>query len=140
VKRAAAAALAVVALLARTGWAQDMSMQDGAAGAAQELTLALPHPLREGESAGIEVHLGPIARGRVVTVTTASGQPLGTISPFGTRVGENAGTYTLPVPPDAIRDGRVAVRLAITQAGSAPRPPTAQEVPSVRLITSGVPR
>jgi hypothetical protein len=140
VKRAAAAALAAVALLARTGWAQDMPVQDGAAGTAQELTLALPHPLREGETAGIEVHLGPIARGRVVTVTTATGEPLGTISPFGTRVGENAGTYTVPVPPDAIRDGRVAIRLAISQAGSPPRPPTTQEVPSVRLITSGVSR
>jgi hypothetical protein len=137
VKRAAAAALAVVALLARTGWAQNTPAQGDAAGAAQELTLALPHPLREDESAGIEVHLGPIARGRVVTVTTASGQPLGTLSPFGTRVGEDAGTYTLPVPPDAIRDGRVAIRLSITQAGGPPRPPTAQEVPSVRLITSG---
>ena len=39
--------------------------------AAQELTLALPHPLRDGETAGIEVHVGPIVRGRVVTVTTA---------------------------------------------------------------------
>ena len=136
-KRAAAAALAVVALLARTGWAQDTPMQGDASGAAQALTLTLPHPLREGETAGIEVHLGPIARGRVVTVTTASGQPLGTLSPFGTRVGEDAGTYALPVPPDAIRDGRLTIRLTITQAGGAPRPPTAQEVPSVRLITSG---
>jgi len=137
VKRAAAAALACVALLARAGWAQNAPAQGGAAGTAHELTLALPHPLGAGETAGIEVHLGPIARGRVVTVTTASDQPLGTISPFGTRVGEDAGTYTLPVPADAIRDGRVAIRITITQAGGPPRPPTAQEVPSVRLITGG---
>lgn len=136
-RRAAAAALAFVALLARAGWAQTAPTQGGTATTAQELTLALPHPLRGGETAGIEVHLGPIARGRVVTITTAAGQQLGTISPFGTRVGENAGTYTLPVPPDAIRDGRVAIRLAITQAGSPPRPPTAQEVSSVRLVTGG---
>lgn len=135
-KRAATAALAFVALLAAAGWAQNAPAQ-GVGATARELTLVLPNPLRDGETAGIEVHLGPIARGRVVTVTTASGQPLGTLSPFGTRVGEDAGTYTLPVPPDAIRDGRVAIRLAITQAGGPPRPPTAQEVPSVRLITSG---
>jgi hypothetical protein len=137
VKRAATAALACVALLARAGCAQNAPAQGGAAGTAQELTLALPHPLGADETAGIEVHLGPIARGRVVTVTTASGQSLGTVSPFGTRVGEDAGTYTLPVPADAIRDGRVAIRITITQAGGPPRPPTAQEVPSVRLITGG---
>jgi hypothetical protein len=136
VKRAAAAALAFVALLAPAAWAQNAPAQ-GSGATARELTLVLPHPLRDGETAGIEVHLGPIARGRVVTVTTASGEPLGTISPFGTRVGEDAGTYTLPVPADAIRDGRVAIRLTISQAGSPPRPPTAQELPSVRLITGG---
>jgi hypothetical protein len=137
VKRAAAATLALVALLAARGWAQNAPAQGGTVATAQELTLALPHPLRDGETAGVEVHLGPIARGRVVTVTTAAGQPLGTISPFGTRVGEDAGTYTLPLPADAIRDGRVTIRLAISQAGGPPRPPTAQEVPSVRLITGG---
>lgn len=138
-RRAAAAAL-LVALLAPSGWAQNTPAQGGTAGSAQELTLSLPQPLRDGESAGIEVQLGPIARGRVVTVTTAAGEPLGTISPFGTRVGEDAGTYTLPVPAGAIRDGRVAIRLTITQAGGPPRPPTAQEVRSVKLTTSGAPR
>jgi hypothetical protein len=137
VKRTVATALAVVALLARAGLAQNAPAQGETAGTAQELTLALPHPLRDGETAGIEVHLGPIARGRFVTVTTASGEPLGTISPFGTRVGEDAGTYTLPVPADAIRNGRVAIRLSISRAGSPPRPPTEQELPSVRLITGG---
>jgi hypothetical protein len=136
VRRAAAATLAFVVLLARAASAQTAA-PDAAAGTAQELTLTLPHALRNDETAGIEVHLGPIARGRVVTITTASGQPLGTISPIGTRVGADAGTYTLPVPPDAIRDGRVTIRLTITQAGGAPRPPTAQEVPSVRLTTGG---
>ena len=135
--RAAVAALALVALLAWAGWLQNALAQGGTVGTARELTLVLPHPLRGGETAAIEVHLGPIARGRVVTVTTASGAPLGTISPFGTRVGEDAGTYTLPLPADAIRDGRVAIRLTITQAGGPARPPTAQEVPSVRLVTGG---
>ena len=134
-----AAALALAALLAQAGWAQNVPAAGGAAGTAHELTLALPHPLRDGESAGIELRLGAIARGRAVTVTTASGEPLGTISPFGTRVGEDAGTYTVPVPADAIRDGRVAIRLTITQAGGPPRSPTAQEVRGVKLTTGGAP-
>jgi hypothetical protein len=139
VKRTAAT-LAFAALLAQPGWAENGSPRGGAAATAQELTLALPRPLGAGESAGIEVQLGPITRGRVVTVTTASGEPLGTISPFGTRVGEDAGTYTLPVPAGAIRDGRVAIRLTISQAGGPPRPPTAQEVRSVKLTTGGATR
>jgi hypothetical protein len=140
VTRRAVAALAFLALLARAGLAQNEPTQGAPVGTAQELTLTLPHPLRAGETAGLEVHVGPIARGRVVNVTTASGQPLGSIAPFGTRVGEDAGTYVLPVPADAIRDGRVAIRLTITQVGGPPRPPTAQEVRSVKLTTGGAPR
>jgi hypothetical protein len=39
------------------------------------------------------------------------------------RAGQDAGTYTLPVPNDAIRDGRVAIRLTISQQGAARPPP-----------------
>lgn len=52
---------------------------------------------------------------------------------FGVRVGQDAGTFTLPVPPDAIRDGRLAVRLKISQYGAPPRTATAQEVRGVKL-------
>jgi hypothetical protein len=92
---------------------------------------------RPAASARIEVQVGAIARGREIDVTTASGQELGVISPFGVRVGQDGGTFTLPVPADAIRDGRIAVRLTITQYGAPPRPPTAQEVRSVKLIIAG---
>jgi hypothetical protein len=102
--------------------------------AAQDVTLALPHPLAANETAWIEVELGAINKGRVVTVTTVDGQPLGTISPFGARPGQAAGTYTLPVPAGAIRDGRVAIRVTISDLGGGPpRAPTAQEVRSIKL-------
>jgi hypothetical protein len=76
----------------------------------------------------------------VINVTTPSGQPLGTISPFGVRRGQDAGTYTLPVPPDAIRDARVSARLTISQPGAPPRAPTAQEVRGVKLNVGGASR
>jgi hypothetical protein len=135
--RPAAAALALFALVAQNGLAQTGAAQDTNVAPAQDITLPLPRPLRAGETAAIEVQVGPISRGRQITVTTASGQPLGTISPFGTRVGQDAGTFTLPVPADAIRDGRVAIRLTITQPGGPPRAPTAQEVRSVKLTVGG---
>jgi hypothetical protein len=111
-----------------------------AAAVAQELTLALPHPLAAGETAFIQVELGTISKGQVIEVTTAAGQTLGTISPFGARPGQGAGTYTLPVPADAIHDSRLAIRVTITQPGGPPRAPTAQEVRGVKLGIGGAKR
>jgi hypothetical protein len=105
--------------------------------AARSMTLQLPRPLAANETAFIEVQVGPIGRGRAIEVTTASGQPLGTVSPFGVRSGQDAGTYPLPVPQDAIRDGRVSIRLTISQPGGTPRAPTADEVRSVKLGVGG---
>ena len=136
--RRSAAALALVALLAQAAsiqdvWAQETNM------AAQNLTLALPHPLGTGETAFIEVQLGAISRGRVVTITTADGQPLGTVAPFGARPAQTGETYnyTLPVPAAAIRDGHLAIRLTISEPGGPPRAPTAQEVRAVKLGIGG---
>jgi hypothetical protein len=132
--RPAVAALALFAHLALNGNAA--MAQD----AARNLMLELPRPLAAGETAFIEVQVGPIGRGRTIEVTTASGQPLGVVSPFGARSGQDAGTYPLPVPNDALRDGRLSIRLAISQPGGAPRPPTEDEVRSVRLGVGPAPR
>ena len=129
VMRRAAATLVLLALSLASAAAQN-------AAPAQALTLALPHPLSAGETAFIEVQLGTLAKSHVVNVTTAAGQPLGAISPFGARPGQSAGTYTLPVPAAAIHDGRVAIRLTITDSGG-PRAPTAQEVRGVKLGIGG---
>jgi hypothetical protein len=141
--RPAATALALVALLAQTAliqdaWSQGVGAQD-ANMAAQNLTLALPHPLGAGETAFIEIALGAISKGRVVTITTADGQPLGTVAPFGARPAQTGETYnyTLPVPAAAIHNGRVAIRVTISQPGGPPRAPTAQEVRAVKLGIGG---
>ena len=128
--RRAAAAFALLGLLA----------QSGGAASADDLTLVLPRALGPGETAWLEVKVGPIARGQEIDLTTASGQDLGVISPYGVPAGRGAGTYTLPVPPDAIRDNRVSVRLRISQFDAPPRAPTAQEVPSVKLVVTGASR
>jgi hypothetical protein len=101
--------------------------------AARDMTLLLPHPLAADETAFIVVEIGAIGRGQEVEVTTAAGQPLGVVSPFGVRAGQHAGTYPLPVPRDAVRDGRLSLRLTISQFGAPPRAPTAGEVRSVKL-------
>src|SRR4051812_49690115 len=120
-------ALTLLAYLALNGNA--VRAQD----AARNMSLELPRPLAAGEIAFIEVQVGPIGRGRTIEVTTAAGQPLGTVSPFGVRTGQDAGTYPVPVPKDAIRDGRLSIRLTISQPGDSARAPTAHEVRSVKL-------
>ena len=122
-----AAAFALLILLA-----QEIT----AAALAHDMTLILPHPIRAGETAWITVHVGPIRRGQEIDVTTAAGRELGVISPFAVRSGRDAGTYTLPLPRDAIHDGRVSVRLTITQVNAAPRAATKKEVRSVGVTIS----
>ncbi len=109
---------------------------DANAGAGREVTLTLPHALRSGETAWLEVEVGAIERGEEIDIVTTSGRSLGVISPFGIRPGEQAGTYTVPVPADAIADGRVSLRLSVDQYGHAQRAPTAAEVRSVRVKVS----
>jgi len=99
---------------------------------AREVTLVLQQPLAEGELAWIEVQLGRIGPGQEIDVTTATGRDLGVISPFGMRAGQDAGTFTLPVQADTIVDGRLTIRLAVTQSGAA-RAPTPEEVRGVTL-------
>jgi hypothetical protein len=105
------------------------------AGAAKgrEMELALPRALDAGETVFLVVKVGAIPRGKEIAVATASGRALGVISPYGVRAGQEAGTYTLPVPPDIFVDGHAIVRLFLSQTGHPPRPPTIDEVKSVRV-------
>ncbi|WP_316159941.1 hypothetical protein [Bradyrhizobium sp. SZCCHNRI20481] len=96
------------------------------------IDLVLPRPLDASDAPVVEISLGALGRGQEVTVTTASGMPLRTISPFGHRTGAEAGTYALPVPKEAIKSGRLSIRLSISQPGGS-RAPTPQEVRGVTL-------
>ncbi|MGJ5067553.1 hypothetical protein [Bradyrhizobium oligotrophicum] len=94
--------------------------------------LVVPRSLDASDAAVVEISLGALGRGQEVTVTTASGMPLGTISPFGLRTGAEGGTYALPVPKEAIEGGRLSIRLSISQPGGS-RAPTPQEVRGITL-------
>lgn len=124
--RLAAAAFAIVALMApeTAAVAQDV---------AREVTLNLPRSLAAGETAFVEVQVGPVARGRTIGMSTASGQSLGTVSPFGGRPGADAGTFTVPVPANAVENGRLTLRLTISQPDGSTRAPTPDEVRGVKL-------
>jgi len=102
-------------------------------GDAREMTLALPHALRRGETAWLLVEVGAIGHDQI-QLMTQDGRPLGNLSPFGMRSGQAAGIYTVPVPTEALGDGRLALRLSVMQSGHAPRAPTTEEVKSLRLL------
>jgi hypothetical protein len=110
------------------------SLAYGAEGGAwMEQTLTLPHPLKPGARAWLEVQVGPLAAGERVRVTTLAGEPIGAISPFGPAQRRQSGVYSLPVPPDAIHDGALSVRVTVVQSNAPSRAPTATEVQSLQL-------
>jgi hypothetical protein len=96
------------------------------------VNLALPHALREGETAWLLVTVGVIPRGAEIEITSPSGRLLGVISPYGIRSGSAAGTYTVPLPADAISGRRLWLRLMLDLSGKQ-RPPTAREVKKVQV-------
>jgi hypothetical protein len=120
--RTLSAAFLCVALLAQLADAAD----------GRGVTVKLPRALRPGEVAFAAVELGLLARGQEIEVTTAAGRQLGVISPHGVRAGQEAGIYTLPIPPDAILNGKVTLRLSL-HFGDTRRAPTTKEVRQVRL-------
>ena len=103
------------------------------------VNLVLPRSLNADEAAAVELKLGVIQRGAEVEVETTSGKMLGVISPYGIRSGNEAGTYTVPLPPEAISNKRVSLRITLNQHSRGKRAPNSKEVQKVRLkITSTV--
>jgi hypothetical protein len=121
-------AVAAVALIGL--WSLGVS-----AAAMDQVTLPLPRPLQPGDHLSVAVTVGPIGRQRI-EVTTARGQPIGTIAPFGVAAGRSGGTYLLPVPPDAVHDGQVELRFSLL-GGAERRGPTTDEVTSAHLVLPG---
>ncbi|KRB07157.1 hypothetical protein [Lysobacter sp. Root690] len=99
-------------------------------------TLTLPRALDAADRVYLEVRLGALASGQEIELSTDRGRRLGVISPHAIRPGREAGTYTVPLPADAIRDGGVRIRLITTPAGGAARDANVDEVREVRLIVN----
>ena len=105
----------------------------GQQGQGRVVNLVLPREVSAQEAVWVELKLGVLATGTEIDVETTEGKSLGTISPHGIRPGNEAGTYILPVPADAITDKRLSVLLTLKQPDSSKRSPTAKEVKNVRL-------
>ena len=91
--------------------------------------LTLPHELREGEAAILEVTLGRLATRAPIEIRTATGRLLA-VSTLGVPRGREAGTYLVPIPNDAFTKDRLSLRLSV---GRDRRAPTREEVKEVKL-------
>jgi hypothetical protein len=92
--------------------------------------LTLPHALREGETAIVEVTLGRLTSREPIEIRTATGRLLGAVSTVGVPRDRDAGTYQVPVPKDAFVKGRLDLRLS---RGKDRREPAREEVKGVKL-------
>jgi hypothetical protein len=107
------------------------------AGPGRVVNLVLPRDLNENDTVWLELKVGVVPRGVEIEIETTAGKSLGVISPHGVRSDYEAGTYTVPVPVEAISDKRLSVRLILKQLDRSKRAPTDKEVKDVRLkITS----
>jgi len=97
------------------------------------VNLVLPRSLNKDEGVAVQLKVGVIERGAVIQVKTISGKAVGTISPYGIRTGNEAGTYTLHVPTEEISNNRVSLRITLNDPSRGKRAPTTQELRSVKL-------
>lgn len=104
-----------------------------AAAPGRVVNLVLARSLTAEEGLAVELKLGVLERGNTIKVETISGKRLGVISPYGIRSGEEAGTYTVPVPPELVSDKRLSLRIILDQHSRGKRAPTKQELRGVRL-------
>ncbi|HEY3579410.1 MAG TPA: hypothetical protein VGK82_02665 [Pyrinomonadaceae bacterium] len=97
------------------------------------MNLILARSLTAEEGLAVELKLGVLERGNKIKVESMSGKLLGVISPYGIRSGEEAGTYTVPVPPELVSNKRLSLRIVVDQYSRGKRAPTKQELRDVRL-------
>jgi len=97
------------------------------------VNLVLPRSLNADEGVSVELKLGVLERGSAIKIETTSGRNLGVITPYGIRSGEEAGTYTVPIPPEVISNNCVSLRIILDQHSRGKRAPTNQELRSIRL-------
>lgn len=128
--RAVLAACALLALLAQGADAPAAVTLPGAG----RTVLTLPRPPAAQEAVWLSVRVGVLQRGARVLVLSDEGTLLGAISPFAIAPGHEAGTYTIPLPGNSVREGRVVVRLVVEEREHAMRPATGSEVEDVGLV------
>ena len=106
----------------------------GASSAAHTtMNLTLPRAANADEAVHVRLAAGVLPAGARVVVRLPTGEIVGSATPYGARPGQKAGVFTIPLPPGAIRNGKVTLQFTVEGKGG-PRPPKGGEVEQVDLI------
>jgi hypothetical protein len=97
------------------------------------MTLTLPRAAATGEAVHLHLVAGVLPRGARVVVRLPNGQIAGTATRYGGRTDQPAGEYIIPLPPEAIRNGKVTLRVEVEEDGTA-REPKSGEVRKLELV------
>jgi hypothetical protein len=131
--------LFVMALAALTVTAQ-VDRGSGSGSIGRNISLALPKTLEQTDSIWLRLQTGNLTKGSEIEIWNVEGRFLGVISPFGpaSRDPRDTATYIVPIPREALKDGRLELRLIVNGPNNAERAPTKRDVRSLKLkVTSG---
>lgn len=107
------------------------AMSNAIAADSATIELGTEGPLKSGDRVEVEVSTGTLPSGARLVLSSESGAILGAVAPFPP--GGSSTTVTVPVPRSAIVDGRLQLRLQISEPGAPPRAPRPGEVKDTQL-------
>jgi hypothetical protein len=95
--------------------------------------LTTPRPPGLGDAIQLKVTTA-LPRGGRLRLLTEQSEFLGSVVPFGPRLGGRSPTGTVPIPRAAVTNGRLRLRLEVVEPGAPPRPPRPGEVERLDLV------
>ncbi|WP_029190086.1 hypothetical protein [Verrucomicrobium spinosum] len=99
-----------------------------------KMLLALPRAREADEAVAVRITVGTLAKGARIIVKTTEGEVVGAVVPFGILPGRKAGSFMVPVPLAAVKDGKVSLQLEVEElTGGKTRAPTKTEVEAANL-------
>jgi hypothetical protein len=104
-----------------------------ASGKNQAYNLPLPRTTGAPEELVARVSVGPLKKDLRIIVRIHNGEIAGTIAPYGTQARQGSAVYTIPIPANAAQGDDVLLLVEVEQKGAETRPPTTQEVQSIKL-------
>jgi hypothetical protein len=95
--------------------------------------LILPRAAAADEAVWLKLRVGRLSEKSEIVVTTETGDFVGTASSSSAFAARDPGVYLLPLPRNAIVEGRVRVRFAVDQPGLGRRDVVSGEILGVEL-------
>ena len=102
--------------------------------AALTLTLTVARAPAPGEAIRVRVSAGVLPHGARIIVRTADGKIAGAVAPYGIPPGSKAGVYTIPIPAQEVKDGKLSLSFELKDRYGSVRAPTRDEVEGAEVV------